>query len=663
MHRTMSPADSCLAHIPLRAVRRLRPGVVNGYYSRTCNARPIAGEPAHTRTGLRNLKPMKLPKILQSLKLQISAAIASLTVLFAVSILYSLHVIDRQHSDDVLVQLAGRLQFNQQRLTVQAMRYQENAPRDYPSYFRDLRLYFEDQKNTRAEMSRIIDAFAANRFDGSLLGESMRMPPRLPERSQAVAQDLAAVWENFLAKLDERIGPDLEEPRLEWAAAWIVEQNATLEEISERLLSTLEEDVSARAAAANLVNRLLLAAALVVAVGISVWFYRRVLQPLSAAVEGFKQVANGDFCYRIAVSQDNEIGWLATAFNHLSGRMEALRRLLTGLEQGANLEETLHILSETLPPLIPVDWIGVLVLGPDGRIHLEKAFSDGKPDPLGKLNFEPDKTLLEECIRNREPLHIPDVREVATLSDNYLFLRQLSDLGRRDAIFLPIGSSDTVRGVAVFASRFPNNYRPAHEIRNPLATINLALEHLKGLTNLPGSAHKRIDLAGSEVRRLERLLADILLYAKPLSLNRRTLDISELIADVIGVMAQHPTPIVFRPGPCPAVFADPDRIRQVLVNLLSNAQQATTAGTSVQIHSRPIDGHQVEVGIQNAGEPIPEKILARVFEPFFTSKPGGTGLGLPIVQRIVDAHGGRISLESDAQNGTFARLTLPVISA
>ena len=125
---------------------------------------------------------MTLPRILQSLKLQISIAIASLTILFAASILYSLHVIDQQHSDDVLVQLAGQLQFNQQRLTVQAMRYQENAPRDYPSYFRDLRLYFEDQKKTRAEMNRIIEAFATNRFDSSLIGETMRMPPQLPER-------------------------------------------------------------------------------------------------------------------------------------------------------------------------------------------------------------------------------------------------------------------------------------------------------------------------------------------------------------------------------------------------------------------------------------------------------------------------------------------------
>jgi signal transduction histidine kinase len=266
---------------------------------------------------------------------------------------------------------------------------------------------------------------------------------------------------------------------------------------------------------------------------------------------------------------------------------------------------------------------------------------------------------------------------------------------------MPIGSSAKVQGVAVFASRFPNNYRPehlallrnlgvlvgvslartiqlfesarlanigqfasgiVHEIRNPLATINLALEHLKGLAELPASTHKRIDLADNEVRRLERLLDDILLYAKPLTIDRRTLDINVLIADVIGAMAKDPTPIAFRPEPCPEVSADPDRIRQVLINLLSNAQQASPVGPPVQIRCRPIDGHRIEVEIQNNGDPIPENALARIFEPFYTSKPGGTGLGLPIVQRIVDAHGGHITLESDAQHGTRARLTLPVVS-
>jgi len=640
-----------------------------------------------------------LPRVLHTLKAQISLAIGLLTLLFAGSTMYSLHVIDQQHSDDTLVQLAGRLQFNQQQLAVQAMRYQENAPRDYPSYYRDLRLYFEDLKTARAELTHVIDAFARNRVDRSVTGESMAMTPDLPPHSLAIARELAQAWSAFLAQLDERTGPDPTEPRLEWAAKWIVENHAPLGEIAGRLSTTLADDVAARAARANLVNRLLLAAALIVAVGIFAWFYLRVLSPLGVAVEGFRLVANGDFAHKVPVIHNNEIGWLADSFNRLSERMDSLRKLLTRLEQGADLESMLRTLSESLPSFIPVDWIGVLVFGPDGRIHLEKAFSDGKPDNIGELSFEPERTLLEECINSREPLHIPDVRDMAALSDAYVFLRRLAQLGRRDAIFLPIGSAPNLHGVAVFANRYPNSYRSehlallrnlgvllgvslgrtiqlvensrlatigqfasgiAHEIRNPLATISLALEHLRGLDDLPDSAKKRADLGADEVARLERLLADILLYAKPLSLKRSPQDIADLVAETVKAEMQTPESIEITSTPCPPVSVDRDRLRQVLINLLHNAQQASPPGIAVKINCRPIGNEWAEVVIANGGEAIPEKTLQRVFEPFFTSKPGGTGLGLPIVQRIVSAHGGKIELKSDAQTGTMAILRLPL---
>jgi len=640
-----------------------------------------------------------LPRVLHTLKAQISLAIGLLTLLFAGSTMYSLHVIDQQHSDDTLVQLAGRLQFNQQQLAVQAMRYQENAPRDYPSYYRDLRLYFEDLKTARAELTHVIDAFARNRVDRSVTGESMAMTPDLPPHSLAIARELAQAWSAFLAQLDERTGPDPTEPRLEWAAKWIVENHAPLGEIAGRLSTTLADDVAARAARANLVNRLLLAAALIVAVGIFAWFYLRVLSPLGVAVEGFRLVANGDFAHKVPVIHNNEIGWLADSFNRLSERMDSLRKLLTRLEQGADLESMLRTLSESLPSFIPVDWIGVLVFGPDGRIHLEKAFSDGKPDNIGELSFEPERTLLEECINSREPLHIPDVRDMAALSDAYVFLRRLAQLGRRDAIFLPIGSAPNLHGVAVFANRYPNSYRSehlallrnlgvllgvslgrtiqlvensrlatigqfasgiAHEIRNPLATISLALEHLRGLDDLPDSAKKRADLGADEVARLERLLADILLYAKPLSLKRSPQDIADLVAETVKAEMQTPESLEITSTPCPPVSVDRDRLRQVLINLLHNAQQASPPGIAVKINCRPIGNEWAEVVIANGGEAIPEKTLQRVFEPFFTSKPGGTGLGLPIVQRIVSAHGGKIELKSDAQTGTMAILRLPL---
>lgn len=636
-----------------------------------------------------------------SLKFQIGFAIATMAILFASSTLYSLHVIDQQHGDDALVRLAGRLLFNQQHLTVRAMEYHDNAPRDYSSYSRDLRLYFQDLKRTRNELSDIIGAFANNRFDGVLAEIDMGMQPRLPERSQRIARDLGTAWQAFSAQLDERIGTNEEEPRLEWAAKWITEQHAMLEQTSRELVTTLENDVTARAARANLVNRVVLVVAIFVSLGIAIWFYRRVLVPLATSVEGFKKVANGDFSYTVPVAHDNEIGWLVEAFNGLSHRLDTLKRLLTRLEQGGDLESTVRTLSETLPSLIPVDWIGVLIVGIDGRIHLEKAFSDGKPDPVGQHNFEPDKTLLKECLETHRPLHIPDVNGMAQLSETYVFLRRLTELGRRDAIFLPIGSANSIQGVVVFASRFPNMYRSehlellgnlgvlvgaslgrtiqlventrlatigqfasgiVHEIRNPLATISLALEHIKEIEQLPPGAGKRADLASAEVTRLERLLADILLYAKPLTLERSALDLVRLVGETVAAECQKAEDCEFTSTPCPAVAADADRLRQVLINLLRNARQASPPGSKVRVECGPSDGDWVEVIISNAGEPIPDESLARAFEPFFTSKSRGTGLGLPIVRRIVSAHGGEISLQSDSKRGTRAILRLPTMA-
>lgn len=636
-------------------------------------------------------------QLLQSLKFQIVFAIALLTALFAGATLYSLNVIDQQHSDDVLVTLASQLQFNQQNLTVQAMRYQENAPRDYDSYFRDLRLYFEDLKKNRAELTRLIEAFANNNFDAAAIGGSMTIQPQLANESLEIAEELGHAWQAFLIGLDQRIGPNPAEPRLEWAAEWIVDHHAGLEETAGRLFMTLRNDVAERASRASTVNRLLLVFALVVAFGIAIWFYSRVLGPLTTAVNGFRQVANGDFAYRVPVEHHNEIGSLAGSFNHLSDRLDALRKLLTGLEQGADLDGTLRTLSTTLPSLIPVDWIGVLVTGADGYFHLERAFSDGNPDRVGTLRFVPDQTLLAECINNREPLHIPDVTGMAALSEHYVFLHRLSELGRRDAIFLPIGHGP-LQGVAVFASRYPNNFRAehlallrnlgvllgvslgrtiqltessrlasigqfasgiVHEIRNPLATIALALDHLQGLESLPAGSAKRVALASTEVSRLERLLADILLYAKPLTLERAEGDITVLVHEVIAAEGGNTSRFDVDLSPCPPVPIDRDRMRQVLLNLIRNAQEATPGGGSIGVHCAPAEDDWIDIQISNAGEPVSPRVLERIFEPFVTTKHHGTGLGLPIVQRIVEAHGGRISMTSDALDGTRVSVRLP----
>ncbi|MGD1984702.1 MAG: ATP-binding protein [Chromatiaceae bacterium] len=635
----------------------------------------------------------------RTLKVQILLAITLLTGLFAASAFNSMVAIDQQRADAMLLRVAARLSYEQQDLTMQSMKYHENTPQDQTSYDRDLQFYFEDLKRSLVELDEIIDAFSSNRFNHLPETADLAEMCRMPAAAQQAAIKLAEHWEVFSSDLDEMIGDDPAMPLLEKAARTILTHNAELERYSGELVDILHRELGERADRARLINRLLLGLAFLVALGIGAWFYLRVLRPMSQAVRGFHVVANGDFSHRVPIVADNEIGWLVGAFNQLAGRMDTLRRLLTGLEQNGDLDSTLKTLSQTLPNLMPVDWIGVLVVGVDGRIHLERAFSDAEPDPIGQQSFDTDRTLLEECLKTSQPLHIADVQQMSQLSARYVFLRRLYDLGRRDAIFQPVGGGGGLRGVVVFATRYPNSYRTehiellrnlgplisvslartlrliesqrlanigqftsgiVHEIRNPLSTISLALEHLAQLQELPPNSGRRVALATEEIGRLDRLLDDILIYAKPLVIDRQPTVLADLIKEVSAGIDDDRLQLELQE--IPDVAVDRDRIKQVLINLIRNALDASPPGESVTVEAGPADEPGwVAVRISNGGAGIAETDRQRLFEPFFTTKQNGTGLGLPIVQRLVQAHSGRLTVESDRERGTVATVRLPRI--
>ena len=169
---------------------------------------------------------------------------------------------------------------------------------------------------------------------------------------------------------------------------------------------------------------------------------------------------------------------------------------------------------------------------------------------------------------------------------------------------------------------------------------------------------KRVNLASNEVARLERLLADILVYAKPLVLNREPADIVEVLRDVIDSEPDAKR-IKLRTAPCPSVRIDSDRIKQVFINLIRNALQAAPEDQPVTITCMPYEETWVTICIRNGGSPIALKDQDRLFEPFYTTKAGGTGLGLAIVQRLLNAHGGQISLTSSKEEGTTFTVRLP----
>ncbi|RCJ18173.1 ATPase [Nostoc minutum NIES-26] len=205
-----------------------------------------------------------------------------------------------------------------------------------------------------------------------------------------------------------------------------------------------------------------------------------------------------------------------------------------------------------------------------------------------------------------------------------------------------------------------------HEIRNPLTTTIMGLKYFKK-TILTEAAQERLSLALSEASRLENLLSEILLYAKPQVLQLSELDVNEFICELLMPMCEMPEALSRQIEFIPAlstvkILGDRDKLKQVFINIVRNACEAVLPGDVIKwkVYSSSLD--KVCINVCNCGEPISPEILPKLTQPFFSTKSSGTGLGLAITKRIVNAHGGELSIQSDTVTGTTVSVQLPVAS-
>ncbi|MCA8925494.1 MAG: PAS domain-containing protein [Planctomycetes bacterium] len=201
----------------------------------------------------------------------------------------------------------------------------------------------------------------------------------------------------------------------------------------------------------------------------------------------------------------------------------------------------------------------------------------------------------------------------------------------------------------------------AHEIRNPLGAIQNSLA-LLGSAALEGEDKTLLEIARGETRRIGQIVDTFMTFARPALPQLAPVALGELAEEVTTLARQDPRARAGRAVVCvvdaalPPARCDPDQIKQVLWNLLINALDAARSRVAVRVRS---DGERLSVRIADDGAGIPPSTLARVFDPFHTTKPTGTGLGLPIARRIVEAHGGALRLESVVGAGVVATVTLP----
>jgi signal transduction histidine kinase len=202
----------------------------------------------------------------------------------------------------------------------------------------------------------------------------------------------------------------------------------------------------------------------------------------------------------------------------------------------------------------------------------------------------------------------------------------------------------------------------AHDIRTPLTSISLNVQILRRKLQLSADDREHLDIALEELARLDRSVAEILDFAKPVKLAPQPVDVAELLADTTRglspVLSEKQIALRCEPGDALAVTGDPQRLRQVLVNLVGNAAEASQPGAEVTIRAKTADS-RVAIEVEDHGRGIGAADLARIFEPFFTTRPDGTGLGLAICHKVVRAHGGDIVVRSTPGEGSTFTVLLP----
>ena len=207
----------------------------------------------------------------------------------------------------------------------------------------------------------------------------------------------------------------------------------------------------------------------------------------------------------------------------------------------------------------------------------------------------------------------------------------------------------------------------AHEVRNPLSSIKMSLQILEKRMNPQDNDLKRFKIAQREVEHLEKLVSDILVFARPAEPEMAPGDINQFLKYSLHLaekeIAEKRVRVENRfDDKVPRMLFDPAMLQQAFLNLYLNAIDAMEAGGKLSISSRLTDGDgkSVSIEVADSGAGIEADVLPHVFNPFFTTKNYGTGLGLSQVKKIIDLHSGNIDITSKKGSGTKVTVTLPV---
>ena len=277
-------------------------------------------------------------KLLHSLKFQITAVLVLLLSLFSFAISYTLYTIDEREKEMAALHVINRLQLITGYMDMQSMNYLKNAPQSNSAYKRDIDLYYDDLKAQLNSKNEIINCFADEHLTPEMVDMDTGVDLNLGDKTKQILEHLQATWSDYFKELNETLGNRNDSPKLAAAAQYITDNQNNIKKIEEVVVRQLKQDLKDRIKRINTVNKVILAAAFLIALLTLLGFYIKVIIPLNKAALGFDRVARGDFGHQVIIDTDNEIASIARSFNHLSQRLYSIFQLIHRVQQGDDLD-------------------------------------------------------------------------------------------------------------------------------------------------------------------------------------------------------------------------------------------------------------------------------------------------------------------------------------
>lgn len=417
--------------------------------------------------------------------------------------------------------------------------------------------------------------------------------------------------------------------------------------------------------------------------GLAAWLLARgITKPVQRLNESARRLAHGETGARVPVSGSDELADLALTFNAMVAELELRKHSLTAtLDQLRDSRQEILDERNFKESILESISSAITTFAPDGTLTSRNTTADqflGRRWPLeshyatvfadwGDLPARIARAFTEGVGYGREPLRITEQGITRHFDVGIFPIGTNAELGLtvtlRDETVREELREETLR-LDRLASLGKLAAGIAHEIRNPLTGISLLLDDLHDRAQLSGNERELLRKALDEIERMERLITSLLSFAAPPRAELRSGDLSAAVANLV-LLARRPCEkqgvalkLQLNDGVPPCRF-DAEKLQQALLNLVKNALEAMPGGGQLAIRV----SHEEEwnlISVSDSGPGIGADDQELVFEPFFTRKGAGTGLGLSITKRIIEEHGGSLSVDSSPGSGACFTIRLPL---